>query len=74
MNQKKHGGHRPGAGRPKAKDLRKSRGLNFSDQEWEIIKKIAAREGMSAREYISWLVSQDKNRLRDEPEVLEDKD
>ena len=38
----------------------------FTDEEWELIREMAARENMSAREYISWLVSEHKNRLLDE--------
>ena len=63
------GGFRPGAGRPEAKDKRIMRGLKFSGQEWEAIKKGAASRNMSAREYISWLVFQERERLRIEAEI-----
>ena len=62
------GGFRPGAGRPEVKDKRIMRGLKFSGQEWEAITKGAASKNLSAREYISWLVSQDKTRTESRKE------
>ena len=60
-NKEKRDGKRPGAGRPKSDNLRILRGLKFSDQEWEIIKKNAAENGLSARAYISSLVESEQN-------------
>ena len=50
----RHGGYRPGAGRPSLPEdeIRKTRAIKFTDAEWEKIKKKADAEGLSASEYI----------------------
>ena len=64
-----HGGARLGAGRPQSDNPRTLHGLKFTDQEWEIIKNLAAEQKMNAREYISWLVSEGHNQPRTELET-----
>ena len=57
------GGNRPGAGRPKTDNPpRTLRGFKLTDEEWKIMNELAAEQGMSAREYMTWLVSLDKRR------------
>ena len=51
--------NKPGAGRPKVENLRTMRGLKFSDEEWGIIKEMAAEKGMSPRAFLSSLVGTD---------------
>jgi len=65
MNENKHGGPRPGAGRPKTGNPpRTPHLLKFTDQEWEDILSGAAGKEMSSREYISWLVEKEKSRQK----------
>ena len=48
-----HGGYRPGAGRPQAEDIKKSRSFKATDSEWEQIQKNATDAGYpNASEYI----------------------
>ena len=66
----KRGGLRAGAGRPEADDKRTVRGLKFSDDEWETIKEMAAKHGMSARAFLSSLVEAAKDKeFRQPPET-----
>lgn len=53
MNDTKHGGKRPGAGRPVVNDKRKLRSFKATDSEWEQIQQKAHNAGFSsASEYI----------------------
>jgi len=54
------GGKREGAGRPKVERKRKSRLVQFHDEEWDAIKEKAAKRSMSIREYLYFLVENDK--------------
>jgi len=56
----KRGGYRPGAGRPETDDKRTLRGLKFSDDEWNTIREIAEKQGMSARAFLTSLVEKEK--------------
>jgi hypothetical protein len=60
MSDKAWGGRREGAGRPKSEATRKRRALCFFDDEWELIRQKAQEREMSPREYLYWLVEQDK--------------
>ena len=53
------GGKRKGAGRPKVESKRKSRLVQFHDEEWDMIKRKAAKRGMSLREYLYFLAEND---------------
>jgi hypothetical protein len=61
MNNRNWGGKRPNqTGRPKSgAPKRTRRAVEYFDEEWEIVKAKAKRRGMSAREYLYWLVNQD---------------
>lgn len=70
--KQKHGGNRPGAGRPKTGNPpRTIRGLSFNDAEWEAIRAIAAEQGMSVRAYITALVDAEKNKPEGEVNMEE---
>ena len=56
-NEKKHGGKRTGAGRPKSDGpVRTVRTFKFTDEEWDMLNEMAEISGMSTREYISLLI------------------
>jgi len=59
MKEKIWGGQRKGAGRPKLDVKRKYRALTFFDHEWDFIRKKAADNNMSPREYLYHLVEKD---------------
>ncbi|MCL2880805.1 MAG: hypothetical protein FWF29_11210 [Treponema sp.] len=54
------GGSRANSGRPKQDEIRKRRCLVYFDEEWDTIRGKAAAKGMSPREYLYWLVENDK--------------
>jgi len=60
MKKQGRGGQRDGAGRPKIEVKRKHRALHFFDEEWVTIRKKAAENNMSPREYLYSLVEKDK--------------
>ena len=60
MTKSNKGGKREGAGRPKVEKKRKSRNVQFFDEEWDLIRNKAAKKKMSPRAYIYVLVENDK--------------
>jgi hypothetical protein len=56
-DDKKRGGKREGAGRPKLDDPRKLRCVRFNDAEWERITMNALKHGLSVRGYLWYLVT-----------------
>jgi len=58
LKTKKHGGFRPGAGRPKIDNPRKQRMLKFTDKEWETVLALSTEKKMNAREFLSYLIEQ----------------
>jgi len=69
----KRGGFRPGAGRPETEDKRTLRGLKFSDDEWNTIKDIAEKQGMSARAFLASLVENEKDAEERKDENMENR-
>jgi len=63
------GGYRAGAGRPETENKRIPRGLKFSDEEWNTIKEIAKKQGMSARELLTSLVEKEYGHKQRETEA-----
>jgi len=53
------GGRRKGAGRPRVERKRKSRLVQFHDEEWDAIKEKAVKREMSIREYLHFLAEND---------------